>query len=150
MDHKSQTGDKHWGQVIISSPSPASIFHLPHPYLDLPPPMALSLLLLLHPVLSSSYPISLSSIPVSSRQFQISAKAAARRLDAYCCYRNRPTALDYNVTLSAHQGYNVSWFYSGQIHACLSIVCQRLSVRLTRRLFLCQYVFLSLQVILMS
>ena len=67
-------------------------------------------LLLLHPVLSSSFPISLSSIPASSRQFQISAKAVARRLDAYCCHRNRPSALDYNVTLSPRQGYNVCSF----------------------------------------
>lgn len=88
----------------------------PHPYLNLlplyslcpisppprPPPPC--------PVLSSSFPISLSSIPASSRQFQISAKAAVRRLDAYCCYRNRPSALDYNVTLSPRQGYNVCSF----------------------------------------
>lgn len=131
VDHKSQTGDKHWGQVIISSPSPTSISLRSSPTFltlisicfPLSPPLAPSLLLL-HPVLSSSYPISLSSIPASSRQFQISAKAAAHRLDAYCCYRNRPSALDYNVTLSARQGYNVCSFYSGQIHACLSIVCQ--------------------------
>lgn len=57
------------------------------------------------PVLSSSPAISLSSTPASfSRQFQISAKAAARRLDAYCCYRNHPCAPDHNVTLSPRQG----------------------------------------------
>lgn len=56
------------------------------------------------PILSSSFPISLSSIPASSCQFLISPKAAARRLDAYCCYRNRPCALDHNVTLSPRQG----------------------------------------------
>lgn len=107
---------------MISSPSLPSVFfcssptHLhPHPYRDLlphsslcpispppPPPPC--------PALSSSFPISLSSTPASSRQFQISAKATARRLDAYCCYRNRPSALDYNVTLSPCQGSNVCWF----------------------------------------
>lgn len=72
------------------------------------------------PVLSSSLPISLSSVPASSRQFQISAKAAARRLDAYCCHRNLPSALDYNVTLSSHQAAMSARFMSDQIRACLS------------------------------
>lgn len=97
---------------LCSSPTLPSLLSFPHPYLDL---LALSSLCpispsLACPVLSSSFPISPSSIPASSRQFQISAKAAARRLDVYCCYRNLPSALDYNVTLSLRQGYNVCSF----------------------------------------
>lgn len=117
---------------MISSPSPASISprssppsSSPHPYLDLLPLFSLYLISPACPVLSSSFPISLSSTPASSRQFQISVKAAARRLDAYCCYRNRPSVLDYNVTLSPRQGYNVCLvFMSDQIQACISFsVC---------------------------
>lgn len=108
------SGDKHWGQLMISSHSPTSIFPCSSPTALLRSPLswsASSFLPLPHlpfsspcPVLSSSFPISLSSIPASSCQFLISPKAAARRLDAYCCYRNRPCALDHNVTLSPRQG----------------------------------------------
>lgn len=77
------------------------------------------------PALSSSLQISPSSVPATSRQFQISAKAAARRLDAYCCYRNRPSAPDHNVTLSPRQDYNVCSFLclTRYMAACLLFFC---------------------------
>lgn len=112
---------------LCSSPTPLSLHPFPHPYLDLlplsslcsisPPPR--------RPALSSSFPVSLSSIPTASCQFQILAKAAVRRLDAYCCYRNHPSALDYNVTLSPHQGYNVLSFLclTRYLSGCLLFVC---------------------------
>ena len=107
-------------QTLRSGDDLQPLPYINHPALisstpSLPPPLTLiSICFLspprpppLRPVLSSSPPISLSSTPASPRQFQISAKATARRLDAYCCHRNRPSALDYNVTLSPCQGYNV-------------------------------------------
>lgn len=151
MDHKSQTGDKHRGQVILRRPSP---------YINLPqltppplPPLALSRSARPLPPPPSSprpylhlCPISPSSIPASSCQFQISAEAAARRLDASRRHGNPPippsaTPLLHHPLRPRLQCDFVCWqrlrrlprfmLYSVQIHARRSIVCQRrLSVRL--------------------
>lgn len=129
---------------LCSSPTLRSLLSFPHPYLDLPP---LSPLCPISPppprsVLSSSFPVSLSSVPASSCQFQTLAKAAVRRLDAYCCYRNLPSALDYNVTLSPRQGYDVCSFLclTRYTPGYLLFVCTvRLSVCLTISVFWCHW-----------
>lgn len=149
---------------MIPSPSLTSIFLRSSPPLPplltlisicfLSPPLAPSLLLLPAPsylhLSQSRYPQ--YQPPLVNFRFQ--QKATARRLDAYCCYRNRPSALDHNVTLSPCQGYNVCSFYvwpdAGLPIFCLS-VC--LSVRLSMRFFFYQHVSCHLYeqpVILMS
>lgn len=138
---------------LCSSPTLLSLLSFPHPYLDLLPLPSLCPISPPLPrlVLSSSFPVSLSSIPASFCQFQILAKAVVRRLDAYCCYRNLPSALDYNVTLSLRQGYNVCSFLclTRYTPGYLLFVCTvRLSVCLTVSVFSCHWYMLL--VILMS
>ena len=120
---------------MISSPPLASIFlrsSSTHPPLltlisicFLSPPFALSLLLLLLLLHALSYlHLSQSLHPQYQpplANFRFSANVC--RLDAYCCYRNQPFALDYNVTLSPHYGYNICSFLCSTRYRPAYLLC---------------------------